>query len=56
MKICCEGTPTETNCYNNNPNWDENWREKRRKDYNTNKQKDNYIINNFVFEEIIVGG
>lgn len=53
---CCEGSPTEINCPPSNPNWDPNWREKRSRDYGTNKQKDNYIIKNFVFEEIIVGG
>jgi hypothetical protein len=50
-----------TNCYlleieTKNPNWVDNWREKRNPNYGTTKQKDNYIIKNFVFEEIIVGG
>ncbi len=53
---CCEGSPKDIKCYPKNPNWDDNWREKRSRDYGTNKQKDNYIIKNFVFEEIIVGG
>lgn len=53
---CCAGTPSEIKCFPKKPNWDPNWREKRRKDYNTNKQKDNYIIKNFIFEEIKVGG
>jgi hypothetical protein len=42
------------NCSPKNPNWDPNWRDKRNKEYNTYKPKD-YIIKNFVFEEIKVG-
>ena len=38
-----------------NPNRDYNWREKRRPGYGTTQQKDNYIIKNFIFEEIKVG-
>lgn len=44
------------NCPPSNPNWDENWREKKNPNYGTTKQKNNYIIKNFVFEEIKVGG
>ena len=43
---CCEGIPSDIKCYPKNPNWDDNWREKRNPNYSTTKQKDNYIINN----------
>ena len=53
---CYPGLPVNIPCSTKNPNWDDNWRERRKRDYGTNQQKDNYIIKNFIFEDIKVGG